>query len=54
MVNEIVSNNAMIMRMKALYNNFESNSLLDEIVTEEELDEENEFVELLLQTPVMR
>lgn len=43
-----------IRKMKILYDNFEANSSIDENFTQQEEIEENEFIELLLETPVMK
>lgn len=40
--------------MKTLYDNFEMNSSVDEIVTQHEEDEQNIFIKMLLATPVMK
>lgn len=40
--------------MKDLYDNFEANSSIDENFTPQEEAEENDFIELLLETPVMK
>lgn len=40
--------------MKALYDNFEMNSLVDETITEHEEVEQSNFIEMLLATPVMK
>lgn len=40
--------------MKMLYDNFEANSSLEETVTDEENEEEQEFINSLLKTSVMK
>lgn len=40
--------------MRILYDNFEANSSIDEIVTQEEDEEENDFIAALLETSVMK
>lgn len=40
--------------MKVLYDNYEMNTKVDEIFTEEELTEERIFIDTLLETPVMK
>lgn len=53
-VNESVFDYEIIRKMKILYDNFEANSSVDENFTQQEEIEENEFIELLLETPVMK
>lgn len=40
--------------MKVLYNNYEANSTIDENVTDEEENEENDFISELLGTSIMK
>lgn len=53
-VNESVYDYEIIKKMKVLYDNFEANSSIDENFTPQEEAEENDFIELLLKTPVMK
>lgn len=43
-----------VKKMKILYDNFEANSSIDENLTEDEKIEENDFINFLLETPVMK
>jgi hypothetical protein len=40
--------------MHMLYDNYERNTSIEEIVTDEEMSEERDFINALLQTAVMR
>lgn len=53
-VDDFVNNAEIIRKMRALYDNFEANSSIDESITEEEVFEEKEFISSLIQTSVMK
>ncbi|CRK98902.1 CLUMA_CG012182, isoform A [Clunio marinus] len=50
----ILNNDPIITNMKRLYDNFEMNSSIDEIKTDEEEMEENDFIKLIMETSVMK
>lgn len=43
-----------VKKMIVLYDNFERNSSIDELVTDEELREEREFINALLETAIIK
>lgn len=53
-MDEFVNNDDVVKKMRILYDNFETNSSVDEIITDEENAEELEFIISLLQTSVMK
>lgn len=53
-VNPAIKNCEIVKKMRILYDNFERNSLIDEVETEEEENEENDFIAALLETSVMK
>lgn len=53
-VSDEINQHETVRKLKILYDNFEANSSIDEIVTDEEIAEETEFISSLLQTSVMK
>lgn len=53
-VDPAVYAHATIKKMKILYDNFDANSSIDEVVTREEEEEESDFIAALLETSVMK
>lgn len=53
-VDDAINELGLISKIKAMYDNFEANSSINEDFTLEEEAEQNEFITALLETPVMK
>lgn len=53
-VDDSINNFSIVKKMKVLYDNYEADSKVDEISSDEEHIEENEFISALLETSIMK